>query len=77
MNAFILSNRLCFGLRTIYLVLFAFSDNLFAQNHLYNLFISLFAVSNKDTKLWSEIYRVVSSAKKGYYMYFHMIYGYH
>ena len=66
MNIFILSksHRLCFGLMSIYLVLFAFSDNLFAQNHLYNLFISLFAVSNKDTKLWSEIYRVVSSAKE-------------
>ena len=66
MNTFILSksHRLCIGLITIYLVLFAFSDNLFAQNHLYNLFISLLAVSNKDTKLWSEIYRVVSSAKE-------------
>ena len=66
MNTFILSksHRLCFGLITTYLVLFAFSDNLFAQNHLYNLFISIFAVSNKDTKLWSEIYRVVSSAQE-------------
>ena len=45
-------------------ILFAINDNLFAQNHLYNLFISLFAVSNKDTRLWSEIYRVVSSAKE-------------
>ena len=66
MNTFILSksHRMCFCLITIYLVLFAFSDNLFAQNHWYNLFISLFAVSNKYTKLWSDICRVVSSARE-------------
>ena len=64
-KTFILSRSydLCFGLITIYLVLFAFSDTLCAQTHLY-LFIYLFAVSNKDIKLWSEIYRVVSSAQE-------------
>ena len=58
------SHRLCFGLITIYLVLFALSDNLLAQNHLYSLFISSFTFPNKDIKLWSDIYRVVSSANE-------------
>ena len=37
---------LCRGFIMIYLVLPAFRDNLFVQNHVYKLFISVFPISN-------------------------------
>ena len=45
----------------IYLVFLAFRDNLFAQNHMYKEFISLFASSYKDPKSEFDRNRVVHS----------------
>ena len=51
------------GFKIIYLVFLAFRDNLFAQNHMYKEFISLFASSYKDPMSEFDRNRVVSSAK--------------
>ena len=45
----------------MYLVVLAFRDNLFAQNHVYKEFIYLFASSYKDQML--DTNKAVSSAK--------------
>ena len=47
----------------MYLVLLAFRDNLFAQNHMYKELISLSASSYKDPMSDLDTNRVVSSAK--------------
>ena len=67
MNTFILSKsrRLCFGLITIYLVLFAFSDNLFCAK----------PVQIKIPSCGLKYIGLCHPQKKGYY--FHMICGYH
>ena len=48
---------------TIYFVLLAFKDNLFAQNHENSSLICLFVSVNSWAKSEMDIYKVVSSAK--------------
>ena len=43
-----ISQCLCRGFIMIYLVLPAFKDNLFVQNHVCKLFISAFPISNSE-----------------------------
>ena len=43
-----ISQCLCRGFIMIYLVLPAFRDNLFVQNHVYKLFIYAFPISNSE-----------------------------
>ena len=53
---------MCLGLNTIYLVFPAFSDSLFAQNHMNSSLILRFAIVYKSSKFACDVIRVVSSA---------------